>query len=102
MGRSTRQSYAARRGSSSSSRRQAMPDAIDVAGALDFVLTLRRRWADTLYPHLRLEFDVSTGVHQPGEMSDTARVVHALSSYPWFAWLERGSQKMLWRATADA
>jgi hypothetical protein len=59
-----------------------MPDAIDVAGALDFVLTLRRRWADTLYPHLRLEFDVSTGVHQPGEMSDTARVVHALPSYP--------------------
>src|SRR5688572_25397178 len=102
MGRSTRQSYAARRASSSSSRRRAMPDAIAVAGALDFVLALRRRWADTLYPHLRLEFDVSTGVHQPGDISDTARVVHALPTYPWFAWLERGSQKMLWRATADA
>jgi len=26
--------------------------------------------------------------------------VHALPSYRWFAWLERGSQKMLWRAVS--
>jgi ubiquinone/menaquinone biosynthesis C-methylase UbiE len=29
-------------------------------------------------------------------------VVRALPSYRWFAWMERGAQKMLWRAVSDA
>jgi len=59
--------------------------------ALDFVLTLRRRWADVLYPAMRAEFEAGM-----------APVMHDLPAYPWFAWIERGAQKMLWRATADA
>lgn len=79
-----------------------MPDAIDTCAALDFVLTLRRRWADTLYPNLRREFDEIGGVESRGDVAAIAPTVHALPTYPWFAWLERGSQKMLWRAVADA
>ncbi|MEO7773219.1 MAG: class I SAM-dependent methyltransferase [Steroidobacteraceae bacterium] len=65
-------------------------------GATDFVLTLRRRWADTLYPALRAQWQAHEGT------PDTiAEEVHSLPLYPWFAWLERGSQKLLWRAVAD-
>jgi SAM-dependent methyltransferase len=77
-----------------------MPDAITIEAGIDFVLTLRRRWADTLYPRVRAEFDAArmrTGTSDPVES-----VVHALPTFPWFAWLERGSQKMLWRAVDDA
>jgi SAM-dependent methyltransferase len=80
-----------------------MPDALEASAALDFVLTLRRRWADVLYPNLRREFeDRSGGAHSGEEATDIAPAVHALPTYPWFAWLERGSQKMLWRAVTDA
>jgi len=76
-----------------------MADAIDTQAALDFVLTLRRRWADTVYPQLKAEFDNAepTG-HDAAAIVST---VHDLPTYPWFAWLERGSQKMLWRAVCD-
>ena len=68
--------------------------------ALDFVLTLRRRWADALYPRLRAEYDAGGGAaHRP---ETVAARVHALPSYAGFAWLERGAQKMLWRAAIDA
>ena len=80
-----------------------MPDALEASAALDFVLTLRRRWADVLYPNLRREFeDRSGGAHSGDDATDIAPAVHALPTYPWFAWLERGSQKMLWRAVTDA
>ena len=59
--------------------------------ALDFVLTLRRRWADTLYPQVKREYDAAPGAP-----------VDALPTYRWFAWLERGAQQMLWRAVGDA
>lgn len=65
--------------------------AIGRQAALDFVLALRRRWADTVYPQLRREYDATPG----------ARVAD-LPTYPWFAWLERGSQRMLWRAVGNA
>jgi len=68
--------------------------------AVDFVLTLRRRWADTVYPHLRAEFDAaSMGEAERAEL--LADHVRRLPTYGWFAWLERGSQKMLWRAVGD-
>ncbi|WP_303810145.1 class I SAM-dependent methyltransferase [Sandarakinorhabdus limnophila] len=74
--------------------------------AVDFVLSLRRRWADTLYPAVRAEWDAAdaeptaapAGIAPPG----IALAVHALPAHAWFAWMERGAQKMLWRATADA
>jgi ubiquinone/menaquinone biosynthesis C-methylase UbiE len=80
-----------------------MPDRIAHRAALDFVLTLRRRWADRLYPHLRDELqEAATGDTLPQDPRALAARVHALPAYPWFAWLERGSQKMLWRAVGDS
>lgn len=70
---------------------------------LDFALTLRRRWADVVYPRLRAEYDAAgTGDGNRSSTGDTAAIVHALPSYDSFAWLERGSQKLLWRAVSDA
>jgi ubiquinone/menaquinone biosynthesis C-methylase UbiE len=66
--------------------------------AIDFVLTLRRRWADTLYPRLRKEYEVA---RRQGS-GEVAERIHHLPTYGGFAWLERGSQKMLWRAAMDA
>jgi ubiquinone/menaquinone biosynthesis C-methylase UbiE len=78
----------------------AITPASDRQARLDFVLTLRRRWADTLYPALRRQYDPPAD----GSASDggsVAAAVHALPAYRWFAWLERGSQKQLWRAVGD-
>jgi ubiquinone/menaquinone biosynthesis C-methylase UbiE len=72
---------------------------LEQRAALDFVLTLRRRWADTLYPRLRAEYEDATGTQAAGEGEAHIR---ELPSYGGFAWLERGSQKMLWRAALDA
>jgi ubiquinone/menaquinone biosynthesis C-methylase UbiE len=70
--------------------------------ALDFVLAMRRRWADTVYPQLRAQFDEAAPDARPNDPAALAPVVHGLPAYPWFAWMERGSQKMLWRAVSDA
>ena len=78
-----------------------MADAMDTQAALDFVLTLRRRWADTVYPRLRHEYESAPGP-LPATPASAAARAHALPAYPWFAWLERGAQKMLWRAVVDA
>ncbi|MEO8751137.1 MAG: class I SAM-dependent methyltransferase [Casimicrobiaceae bacterium] len=69
--------------------------------AVDFVLSLRRGWANTLYPRLRKEFDERSATSASGEQP-LVQSVHELPSYPWFAWLERGAQKMLWRAVSDS
>jgi ubiquinone/menaquinone biosynthesis C-methylase UbiE len=80
-----------------------MPDRIAERAALDFVLTLRRRWADRLFPHLREELEATLAAgSMPQEPGALAATVHALPMYAWFAWLERGSQKMLWRAVGDS
>ena len=68
---------------------------LDERSRLDFVLTLRRRWADTLYPAVAAQF----GHANAG--TDTPTSVRALPTYPWFAFLERASQKMLWRDVID-
>jgi ubiquinone/menaquinone biosynthesis C-methylase UbiE len=70
--------------------------------AVDFVLTLRRRWADTLYPRLHAEYVAVNGDRPPNSPETIAAQVHAAPSYNGFAWLERGAQKMLWRAVSDA
>jgi len=72
---------------------------LDNRAALEFVLTLRRRWADTLYPRLREEYDAAARTSVPCSIVER---VHNLPSYGGFAWLERGSQKMLWRAALDS
>lgn len=67
----------------------------DNQARIDFVLHLRRRWADRFYPALRRQFDAAP----PGEVAAT---VHGLPSYRWFAFLERNAQKALWRSVGDA
>jgi ubiquinone/menaquinone biosynthesis C-methylase UbiE len=70
---------------------------------LDFALTLRRQWANRVYPQLRAEYDAARASGATAEPAgSTTAVVHALPSYASFAWLERGSQKLLWRAVRDA
>jgi ubiquinone/menaquinone biosynthesis C-methylase UbiE len=64
---------------------------LDHASRLDFVLTLRRRWSDTLYVGLTQQVGDADG--EPSEVAEQ------LPLHSWFAWLERASQKMLWRAT---
>lgn len=70
--------------------------ALDERSRLDFVVTLRRRWADTVYPALRAQ------VEADGDTIDMRAAVRRQPAYPWFAFLERASQKMLWRAVSDA
>jgi ubiquinone/menaquinone biosynthesis C-methylase UbiE len=79
-----------------------MSGTLDNRAALDFVLTLRRRWADTLFPRLRVEYDGLADAQRLNDPAALVERVHSLPSYDGFAWLERGSQKMLWRAAIDA
>lgn len=69
---------------------------------LDFALTLRRQWADSLYPQLRAEYDATRATGATHAAGDAAAAIHALPTYDSFAWLERGSQKLLWRAVSEA
>jgi ubiquinone/menaquinone biosynthesis C-methylase UbiE len=78
-----------------------MPIPLEEQAALDFVLTLRRRWADTLYPHVAEAFEAA-GEERRNDPHAVADVAHALPAYAWFGWMERGAQKMLWRASQDA
>lgn len=71
---------------------------IENAAATQFVLTLRRRWADTLYPALA-DQQRTLAAASGGAAAEAA--VRQLPAYPWFSWLERGAQKMLWRAVTD-
>jgi ubiquinone/menaquinone biosynthesis C-methylase UbiE len=68
---------------------------LDERSRLDFVLTLRRRWADTMFPALRDQ------VEADGDIDDMRAATHRQPAYPWFAFVERASQKMLWRDVAD-
>ena len=68
---------------------------LDERSRLDFVLTLRRRWADTLFPALRAQTEADGGAF------DLRAATHRQPAYPWFAFLERASQKMLWREAGD-
>ena len=79
-----------------------MAETLRDRAALEFALTLRRRWADTLYPRLRAEYDAASGSASTPRAEDVAARMHSLPSYGGFAWLERGAQKMLWRAAIEA
>src|SRR3546814_10132995 len=69
---------------------------LDECSRLDFVLALRRRWADTLYPALRAQVEADE------DNADVRSATHLQPTYPWFAFMERASQKMLWRDVSDA
>jgi ubiquinone/menaquinone biosynthesis C-methylase UbiE len=53
---------------------------------LDFVLGLKQHFATVLYPHLHNKFN-----HQ------AAQTIESSAAYPVFEWLERNTQKMMWR-----
>jgi hypothetical protein len=74
---------------------------LDERSAVDFVLGLRKRWADTVYPALVEEFD-ATGAPRPTSVIEAEEPLHELSLYPWFSHLERAQQKMLWKIASDA
>jgi len=73
---------------------------LDERSTVDFILELRKRWSDIVYPALVDEF-ASTGA--PAESTEEAGDrLHELHLYPWFSHLERIQQKMMWRAAGDA
>lgn len=65
-------------------------------GRIDFVLTLRRRWANTLYPALHAQTAADT-LHR----SDMHGAVQRQPACSWSAFVERNAQKMLWRVVSD-
>jgi ubiquinone/menaquinone biosynthesis C-methylase UbiE len=76
---------------------------LDERARLDVALLLRRRWADMLYPALRRQYEEALrGGDTPLQPREARPVAQAQPAYPWFAWLERNGQKMLWRAVQDA
>src|SRR5690625_7967353 len=74
----------------------------DERSLLDFVLALRQRWADTVYPALRKQYEDVTNPKEVRSLEQATNIVHDLPLYPWFSWMERAQQKMLWRTTGDA
>jgi ubiquinone/menaquinone biosynthesis C-methylase UbiE len=73
---------------------------LDERSAIDFVVALRKRWADTLYPALRAEFDEAG--HQPHDAAEAGAALRSMSLYPWFSHIERSQQKMMWRTCSAA
>lgn len=73
---------------------------LDERTAIDFALTLRKRWADTVYPALAREF-VESGV-SGDTVAEIEPTLHGLPSYPWFSHIERAQQKLMWRLAGDA
>ncbi|GAA0711194.1 class I SAM-dependent methyltransferase [Dactylosporangium roseum] len=76
--------------------------ALDERSQLDFVLALRQRWADTVYPALREQYVRAAGGASGESLEEATRIVHTLPLYPWFSWMERAQQKILWRTAGDA
>jgi ubiquinone/menaquinone biosynthesis C-methylase UbiE len=73
---------------------------LDERASVDFILSLRKRWSDTVYPALTGEL-AATGA-TPQTPAEAEEPLHRLDTYPWFSHLERVQQKMLWRAAGDA
>jgi len=72
---------------------------LEERSSADFILSLRKRWADTVYPAFIDEFNNSgkkISTPQEGEI-----VLKSMALYPWFSHLERIGQKMMWRLGSD-
>jgi len=72
---------------------------LDEKSSADFILALRKRWADTVYPAFISEID-SSGIAISSPEEGEAKLKQ-MSLYPWFSHLERIGQKMLWRLGSD-
>lgn len=73
---------------------------LDERSTLDFLLSLRKRWSDTVYPALVSEFEESG--RQIANVADGEKALKTLPLYPWFSHLERAQQKLMWKAAGDA
>ena len=72
---------------------------LDERSSADFILALRKRWADTVYPAFINEFEASgKKVSSPAEGE---KKLKKMTLYPWFSHLERIGQKMMWRLGSD-
>jgi ubiquinone/menaquinone biosynthesis C-methylase UbiE len=83
-------------------RDAAAPDAIaapDADAKVAFALALKQHWARELYPALAIQ---ARAAAPSSDATDIRAAVHAAPVYPWFAWLERAAQKLMWRAVADS
>lgn len=72
---------------------------LDQRAAADFVLTLRKRWSDSLYPAIVAE--ARANGQKVADYVEAESMMKDLSLYPWFSHLERAQQKMLWRLASD-
>jgi SAM-dependent methyltransferase len=72
---------------------------LDQRSAADFVLDLRKRWSDTMYPAIVEEARV-TGTPSKNHV-EAESMMKKLSLYPWFSHMERIQQKMMWRLACD-
>lgn len=70
----------------------------DADAKVAFALALKQQWARELYPALA---DQARTAAPSGDAADIRAAVHRSPAYPWFAWLERAAQKLMWRAVAD-
>ncbi|ROO88286.1 methyltransferase family protein [Actinocorallia herbida] len=73
---------------------------LDEQSAVDFILTLRKRWADTVYPTMVEEYQAGGAPEESVEAA--AERLRDLELYPWYSHMERVQQKMLWKTAADA
>ncbi|MBA0050213.1 class I SAM-dependent methyltransferase [Streptomyces sp. AJS327] len=73
---------------------------LDERSSVDFVLGLRKRWSDTVYPALAEEY-AATG-EAAATVDDATPRLRALELYPWYSHLERVQQKMLWKTVGEA
>jgi ubiquinone/menaquinone biosynthesis C-methylase UbiE len=62
---------------------------------LDFVLGMKQYFATTVYEKLHDQY-ASARVREKGQDAGEVRI-DRLSAYPLFEWLERNTQKMMWR-----
>jgi SAM-dependent methyltransferase len=75
------------------------PPAVDRA-YLDFVLGLKQYFARGVFPLLRSQYErrlEDTGQPAPTTVEDAGRIAQGLPAYPLYEWLERNTQKMMWR-----
>ncbi|MFO0449708.1 MAG: hypothetical protein ACK52I_13805 [Pseudomonadota bacterium] len=54
------------------------PSALEARARIAFALTLRRRWADTLYPALRRDYDAATRERPPTTPFEAATAARSL------------------------
>jgi len=74
---------------------------LDEKARTNFALYLRRRWSDVLYPALVQEYQHRVKGETGPHAAKVEETITDLTVYPWFAWMERGAQKFLWRTVSD-